>query len=139
MDQSAFKDYSGTIIGDCCTGFHSIALDSEIAIKRAACSADARRKINESTAYPANRHTWLTWFQELYDIYDREGRFRRNRFGVETIRSRTNLGRDGNMAVGGGLALKKRGAAQERFRQGVAVHPQSHSELRLYLAARNCQ
>lgn len=66
-----FADYSGTLLGDCWHGFESIALASDGKILRAGCSSHARRKIRESTAYPADRKHWLLWFQKLYDIEDR--------------------------------------------------------------------
>ena len=66
-----FADYSGTLLGDCWHGFESIALASNGEIERAACNRHARRKIRDSTAYPADRKHWLLWFQELYDIEDR--------------------------------------------------------------------
>jgi len=66
-----FADYAGTLLGDCWSGFDSIAVSSGGSIIRAACNAHARRKIYDSQAYPADRHRWLAWYQELYDIEDR--------------------------------------------------------------------
>jgi len=66
-----FEDYQGTLLGDCWHGFEAIALASNGAIERAACISHARRKIDESTAYPQDRKHWLNWFQALYDIEDR--------------------------------------------------------------------
>ena len=66
-----FADYSGTLLGDCWHGFETIVLASDGRIVRAACNSHARRKIDESTAYPADRKHWLNWFQDLYDIEDR--------------------------------------------------------------------
>jgi hypothetical protein len=66
-----FADYSGTLLGDCWHGFETIALASDGQVVRAACNSHARRKIDESTAYPDDRKYWLNWFQELYDIEDR--------------------------------------------------------------------
>jgi transposase len=66
-----FADYSGTLLGDCWHGFEAIALASKGEITRAACNSHARRKINDSTAYPDDRKHWLNWFQALYDIEDR--------------------------------------------------------------------
>ena len=66
-----FTDYQGTLLGDCWHGFESIALNSWGAIARAACSSHARRKIHDSTSYPAERRLWLDWYQQLYDIEDR--------------------------------------------------------------------
>lgn len=66
-----FANYQGTLLGDCWHGFKSIATSSDGQIIRAACNAHARRKIHESTAYPADRRQWLRWYQQLYDIEDR--------------------------------------------------------------------
>lgn len=66
-----FADYRGTMLGDCWHGFEAIAVASNGAIERAACNAHARRKIDDSTAYPQDRKHWLNWFQALYDIEDR--------------------------------------------------------------------
>lgn len=66
-----FADFEGTLLGDCWRGFESIALGSSGSIVRAACNAHARRKIRDSAAYPADRRTWLDWYQALYDIEDR--------------------------------------------------------------------
>jgi hypothetical protein len=66
-----FGDYSGTLLGDCWSGFDAIAVASNGSIVRAACNAHARRKIYESKAYPAERRHWLKWYQQLYDIEDR--------------------------------------------------------------------
>lgn len=66
-----FADYTGKLLGDCWHGFEAIALASHGAIERAACNSHARRKIDESTAYPQDRKHWLNWFQALYDIEDR--------------------------------------------------------------------
>ena len=66
-----FADYSGTLLGDCWHGFETIALASDGKIARAACNSHARRKIDDSTAYPDDRKHWLNWFQDLYDIEDR--------------------------------------------------------------------
>jgi len=66
-----FADYSGNLLGDCWHGFETIVLASNGAIVRAACNSHARRKIRDSTAYPADREHWLLWYQELYDIEDR--------------------------------------------------------------------
>ena len=66
-----FANYQGTLLGDCWHGFKSIATASDGRIVRAACNAHARRKIHESTAYPADRRQWLAWYQQLYDIEDR--------------------------------------------------------------------
>jgi hypothetical protein len=66
-----FADYEGTLLGDCWHGFESIAVSSQGRIVRAACNAHARRKFEDSTAYPDERKQWMRWYQELYDIEDR--------------------------------------------------------------------
>ena len=65
-----FAHYEGTLLGDCWHGFESIACSSDT-IVRAACNSHARRKIRESTSYPADRRLWLSWYHSLYDIEDR--------------------------------------------------------------------
>jgi len=65
-----FADYEGTLLGDCWHGFEAIAVASEGRIQRAACNVHARRKIENSTAYPDDRQQWLRWYQQLYDIED---------------------------------------------------------------------
>jgi hypothetical protein len=37
-------------------------------ILRAACNVHARRKIENSSAYPDDRKQWMRWYQQLYDI-----------------------------------------------------------------------
>jgi transposase len=66
-----FADYAGTLLGDCWHGFEAIAVSSQGDILRAACNAHARRKFEDSTAYPDERKLWLRWYQQLYDIEDR--------------------------------------------------------------------
>ena len=66
-----FADYAGTLLGDCWSGFESIAVASDGRIARAACNSHARRKIRESTSYPDDAALWLRWYQQLYDIEDR--------------------------------------------------------------------
>ena len=66
-----FADYSGTVLGDCWSGFEAIAVGSNGAIQRAACNAHARRKVRESVAYPDDAAILLRWYRQLYDIEDR--------------------------------------------------------------------
>jgi transposase len=66
-----FEEYQGTLLGDCWHGFEAIALASEGQILRAACNAHARRKFEDSAAYPDDRKQWMRWYRELYDIEDR--------------------------------------------------------------------
>ncbi len=67
-----FADYKGTLLGDCWHGFESIAAASNGCILRAACNAHARRKFENSTSYPDERIQWLQWYQQLYDIEERD-------------------------------------------------------------------
>ena len=66
-----FEGFRGTLLGDCWQGFGAIAAGSEGAIVRAACNAHARRKFDEAIDYPADRHRWMQWFQQLYEIESR--------------------------------------------------------------------
>lgn len=66
-----FADYEGTLLGDCWHGFEAITVASQGRILRAACNVHARRKFEDSTAYPDDRKHWLRWYQQLYDIEDR--------------------------------------------------------------------
>lgn len=66
-----FADYEGKLLGDCWHGFEAIAVSSQGRIERAACNAHARRKFENSSAYPEDRKQWLRWYQQLYDIEDR--------------------------------------------------------------------
>jgi transposase len=69
--QLFFADYEGTLLGDCWSGFEAISVASGGRIVRAACNAHARRKFENSIAYPDERKLWLRWYRELYDIEDR--------------------------------------------------------------------
>lgn len=66
-----FADYKGKLLGDCWHGFEAIAVSSQGRIERAACNAHARRKFENSSAYPDERKRWLRWYQQLYDIEER--------------------------------------------------------------------
>lgn len=66
-----FADYEGKLLGDCWHGFEAIAVSSQGRIERAACNAHARRKFENSSAYPEERKRWLCWYQQLYDIEER--------------------------------------------------------------------
>jgi transposase len=66
------KDFQGTLLADCYSGFQGIALRSDGAIRRAACSAHARRKVFEARdVYPREASLLLGMFQQLYDTEDR--------------------------------------------------------------------
>jgi transposase len=65
------KHYSGTLLGDCYTGFKSIVLASDSRIVRAACHAHARRYIFEARAHhPQLATQLLAWYRQLYDVED---------------------------------------------------------------------
>ena len=66
-----FRDYQGTILGDCWHGFGAIAAASDGAIVRAACNSHARRKFDDAIDYPSDRRQWLEWYQALFDIESR--------------------------------------------------------------------
>ena len=66
-----FRDYRGTILGDCWHGFGAIAAASDGAIVRAACNSHARRKFDDAIDYPSDRRRWLEWYQALFDIESR--------------------------------------------------------------------
>jgi hypothetical protein len=63
-----FENYQGTLLGDCWHGFGAIAANSNGQIVRAACNAHARRKFEDAKDYPADRHRWMKWLQDLYDL-----------------------------------------------------------------------
>jgi len=63
--QLFFANYSGTLLGDCWSGFEAISVASGGTVARAACNAHARRKVRDATAYPAERHQWLIGYQKL--------------------------------------------------------------------------
>jgi transposase len=64
--------FAGTLLADCYSGYQAIALASDGAIVRAACSTHARRKVFEACdAYPREASVLLGLFQQLYDIETR--------------------------------------------------------------------
>jgi len=70
--QEFLRNYAGTLLGDCYSGFESIALASDRRIVRAACNAHARRKVFEALEYqPLEAARLLAWYRQLYDIEDR--------------------------------------------------------------------
>ena len=65
------KDYEGTIIGDCWSGFQKIDVRSDSRITFAACWAHARRKIDECrSAFPTQVAKLESLIRMLYDIED---------------------------------------------------------------------
>ena len=66
------KDYHGTLMADCYSGYDAIALGSNGQMRRAACNAHARRKIFDARdGYPLEASLVLAKYQQLYDIEDR--------------------------------------------------------------------
>lgn len=69
--QDFLKNYSGTLLGDCYTGFESIVLASDNRLVRAACHAHARRYVHEARQYhPLEAAQLLAWYRQLYDVED---------------------------------------------------------------------
>lgn len=70
--QDFLRTYGGTLLGDCYSGFNTIALSSDSRIVRAACHAHARRYIYEAREYhPREAAQLLAWYRQLYDVEDR--------------------------------------------------------------------
>jgi hypothetical protein len=69
--QEFLKDFTGTLLGDCYSGFESLALASDSRIVRAACHAHARRYVFEARDYhPLEASRVLAWYRQLYDVED---------------------------------------------------------------------
>lgn len=69
--QDFLKNYRGTLLGDCYSGFESIALASDDRLVRAACHAHARRYVYEAREYhPLEAAQLLAWYRQLYDVED---------------------------------------------------------------------
>ena len=65
------QNFRGTLLGDCYSGYESLALASNSRIVRAACNAHARRYIHEAREYhPQQAALLLAWYRQLYDIED---------------------------------------------------------------------
>ena len=66
------KDYSGTLMADCWSGFQKIELRSDARIVRGACWSHARRKVFEARGNaPQQSAALLAMIRELFDIEDR--------------------------------------------------------------------
>jgi hypothetical protein len=66
------KDYTGTLMGDCWSGFQKIELRSDSRIVHGACWAHARRKVFEGrSSHPQLASVLLALIQQLYDLEDR--------------------------------------------------------------------
>lgn len=69
--QEFLKDFTGTLLGDCYSGFESLVLASGEKIVRAACHAHARRYVYEALTYhPLEASRLLAWYRQLYDVED---------------------------------------------------------------------
>jgi transposase len=69
--QDFLKNYSGTLLGDCYSGFESITLASDSQIVRAACHAHARRYVFEAREYhPQEGAYLLALYRRLFDVED---------------------------------------------------------------------
>jgi transposase len=69
--QQFLKDYAGVLLGDCYSGFESIALESDSRIVRAACHAHARRYVYKARDnHPREASELLAMYRQLYDIED---------------------------------------------------------------------
>lgn len=66
------KDYTGSLMADCWSGFEAIELRSDARIVRGACWAHARRKVFEARDNaPQQASVLLGMIRELFDIEDR--------------------------------------------------------------------
>lgn len=69
--QEFLKNYIGTLLGDCYSGFESIELASDNRLVRAACNAHARRYVYEAREHhPLEATQLLALYRRLYDIED---------------------------------------------------------------------
>jgi transposase len=69
-------DFEGIVLGDCYSGYEGIALASDGRIRRASCTAHARRKFTDAKiAYPLESAFVLAKFRQLYDIEDQAKAF----------------------------------------------------------------
>ncbi len=69
--QEFLKNYIGTLLGDCYSGFKSIELASASRLVRAACNAHARRYVYEAREHhPLEATQLLALYRRLYDIED---------------------------------------------------------------------
>ncbi len=67
--QDFLQGYTGTLLGDCYSGYESIVLASDSRIVRAACHAHARRKIYDAKEYhPQEASQLLAIYRRLYDV-----------------------------------------------------------------------
>lgn len=66
------KDYSGTLMADCWSGFQKIEVRSDARIVRGACWSHARRKVFDARGNaPRQSAVLLAMIRELFDIEDR--------------------------------------------------------------------
>jgi len=70
--QEFLKNYTGTLLGDCYSGFESIVVASDSRIVRAACHAHARRYVYEAREHHAfEASKILALYRQLYETEDR--------------------------------------------------------------------
>ena len=66
------SEFRGFLMGDCWSGFQKIELRSNSRIRRAACWAHARRKLDECRLnHPRHTTVLLALIQQLYDLEER--------------------------------------------------------------------
>ena len=64
--------FTGTVIGDCYSGYEGLTLRSNARIRRAACNTHARRKVYDAREnYPLLSGQLLAMYRQLYDVEDR--------------------------------------------------------------------
>jgi len=70
--QDILRDFRGTLMADCYSGFDSVVLASDSRIARAACWSHARRKFDElEDKSPHVSAVMLAMIGQLYDVEDR--------------------------------------------------------------------
>jgi transposase len=69
--QDFLRNYTGTLLADCYSGFESVVVASDSRLVHAACNAHARRKLYESREHhPVEASHLLALYRRLYDIED---------------------------------------------------------------------
>lgn len=66
------RQFTGTVLADCYSGYQGLTLRSDSRIVRAACHAHARRKFFDAKEnHPLLASQFLALYQQLYDVEDR--------------------------------------------------------------------
>jgi hypothetical protein len=117
------KDYSGTLMADCWSGFQKIELRSDARIVRGACWSHARRKVFEARGNaPQQSVVLLALIRELFDVEDRGKPLTADeRRALRERESRRVLDRIHAYLESDAVAR----AAQEFVRRGGGLYPQS--------------